>query len=253
MACLGCFFVRGGQLQKYDDKTNQRMSWIVSFLGSSLGKKLVMSLTGLFLITFLVVHLLGNLQLMMDDGGQAFNKYAYKMTHNPVIKTVSYGLYFLILVHTVQGIILAIQNRRAKKSRYKVSKTSKASWTSRNMALLGLLILAFLLLHMGDFWFKMKANKLPLVSYESVGYEIKNLYVAVSFTFSQLGFVIAYVVGCGVLAFHLWHGFQSAFQTLGIQHEKYTPIITGLGRLYSVLIPLGFAIIPVYFYLFIKV
>ena len=99
------------------------MNWFVRFLTSSIGKKLIMSLTGLFLCLFLVVHLAGNLQLLLDDGGEAFNIYAYMMTHNPLIKAVSYGTYFFIILHAIQGIILAIQNRKARSSRYAVTVT----------------------------------------------------------------------------------------------------------------------------------
>ncbi len=225
------------------------MKWLTNFLTSSIGRKLIMSLTGLFLITFLVVHLIGNFQLLYDDGGEAFNAYAYFMTHNPLIKIVSIGLYAFILFHAIQGIMIALKNRRAKGTRYAVSTKENTSWPSRHMALLGTLILAFLLIHMGDFWLKMKLDQLDMVSYDSLEEPVKDLFKQVAIAFENPIIVVIYVVGQLVLALHLWHGFQSAFQTLGLNHKKYTPIIQGLGKLYSILVPLGFALIPLYQFL----
>lgn len=207
-----------------------------------------MSLTGLFLITFLIAHLIGNLQLLYSDGGEAFNTYAHFMTTNPLIFLISLGLYFFIILHAIQGIILAFQNKSAKGSKYAVSTNANASWASKNMALLGILILAFLLLHMGDFWFRMKIGWTNMVLYEGYDYEVKDLYERVVISFSQLWVVVLYLVGLLALAFHLHHGFASAFQTLGLNHKKYTPIIKAIGTGYSIIVPLLFAIIPIYIY-----
>lgn len=225
------------------------MKWLMTFFGSSIGKKLLMSLTGLFLILFLLVHLAGNLQLLKDDGGMSFNVYAKLMTTNPLIKVIAYGNYFFIILHVFVGISLAIYNRSAKGQKYAVSNSNKTSWASKNMALLGTLILAFILIHMGDFWLKMKMGQLPMVTYPGVEGEIKDLYFRVSEAFKEPLLVGAYVVGMIVLAFHLHHGFQSAFQTLGINHKKYSPIIKTIGVAYAILIPLGFAIIPIWHFL----
>jgi len=228
------------------------MSWIADFLTSSLGKKLIMSLTGLFLIIFLVVHLGGNLQLLLNDNGEAFNTYAYLMTNNGLIKFLSYGLYALILLHIIQGILIALQNRGARSSRYAVTNRKSNSFTSRNMALLGLLVFFFLAVHMGDFWYKMKfTDDLPMVAYAGFGVEVKDLYARVNAAFGEWWIVVIYLLGLLALALHLWHGFQSAFHTLGLNHKKYSPLIRAIGRLYSVLIPIGFAVIPIYFF-FIK-
>lgn len=222
------------------------MNWLTKFLTSSIGRKLIMSLTGLFLILFLVVHLAGNLQLLFDDGGEAFNVYAYTMTHNPLIKVISYGNYFFIILHAIQGIMIALKNRSAKGTRYAVSTNENAGWASKNMALLGTLILAFLLIHMGDFWFKMKfTDQLAMLSYDGFDHKVKDLYSQVTTSFSQWWLVLIYLIGLLVLAFHLKHGFQSAFQTLGLNHKKYTSFIQTVGSLYAILIPLGFAIIPI--------
>lgn len=211
-----------------------------------------MSLTGLFLIIFLLVHLIGNLQLLIDDGGEKFNLYGKFMTTNPLIKTVSYGLYFFILLHTVQGIILMINNRKARNSRYAVyaaKAISPSPTASRYMGPLGVVILIFILIHMWQFWFQMKTGALDLVTY-SGNEAVKDLYTPVAYAFSQWWYVVFYVISMVVIAFHLSHGFQSAFQSLGINHRKYSPWIKNIGIVYSILIPAGFALIPIYFFLF---
>lgn len=210
-------------------------------------------MTGLFLILFLVVHLIGNLQLLWDDGGEAFNSYAYMMTHNPLIKAVSIGNYIFIVLHAIQGITLALANRGAKSKKYAVSTGDTASWASKNMAWLGVLILAFLCIHMGDFWWKMKFNEeaLGMVNSGALGHEVIDLYTRVSVAFKVWWIVAIYIIGLIALALHLNHGFQSAFQTLGLSHKKYTPLIKAMGTSYAILIPLGFAIIPLYIF-FVK-
>lgn len=225
------------------------MKWLTTFFGSSIGKKLLMSLTGLFLILFLLIHLIGNLQLLKNDGGMSFNIYAKLMTTNPLIKFISYGNYFFILLHAFIGISLALYNRTAKGQKYAVAANNNTTWASKNMALLGTLILAFIFIHMGDFWLKMKLDQLPMVTYPGLEGEIKDLYFSVNETFKQPLFVGLYVIGMIILAFHLQHGFQSAFQTLGINHKKYTPVIKTIGVAYAILVPLGFAIIPIWHFL----
>ena len=126
------------------------------------------------MILFLVVHLAGNLQLLKDDNGEAFNIYSKFMTSNPLIKFISYGLYFFILLHAIQGMILWKNNRAAKGGKYAV-QSKESTWSSRNMGMLGVLLFVFLGIHMGDFWWAMKRHQLPLVSYE--GYpDIQDLY-----------------------------------------------------------------------------
>ncbi|MFK7937365.1 MAG: succinate dehydrogenase cytochrome b subunit [Saprospiraceae bacterium] len=230
------------------------MNWLMRFLTSSIGQKTVMSLSGLFLISFLLVHLVGNLQLLMDDGGEQFNIYAKFMTTNPVIKTTSYLLYAGILLHAFQGFALWWQNKQARGDKGYAVKVTRAvktnSFTSRYMAAFGTIIFVFLLIHMYQFWLQMKLGNLPMVSYEGYDEPMKDLYAPVAEVFSNPLFVVFYVASMIVIALHLWHGFQSAFQTLGLNHKKYTPIIKGVGAAYSILVPLGFAILPIYFLLF---
>jgi len=228
------------------------MGWFTKFITSSLGQKLVMSLTGLFLILFLCVHLYGNMMIFRDDGGYAYNVFAHFMTHNPLIELIAWFLYAFILLHAVQGIALWLQNRRARGPQgyaVKVTKTTgTSSFASRNMAFLGLLILVFLGIHMGDFWWKMKMGATPVVMYE--GKEYQDLFTIVEESFRIGWIVVVYLISMAGLFFHLIHGFQSAFQTLGLNHKKYTPVIKFLGWVYSILVPLLFAAMPVYVYFF---
>ena len=210
-----------------------------------------MAVTGLFLMIFLIVHLLGNLQLMVQDMGESFNTYAEFMTTNPLIKGVSYGLYAMILLHAIQGIALWIKNRQAggKYAKRKARAAWGPTWISSNMALLGILIFAFLLLHMGDFWWSMKRGVLEAaLNGDGVQYAGADLYKKVYVSFKQEWIVIAYLVGLAALALHLWHGFASSFQTLGLNHPKYMPLIKAVGVLYATLIPLAYAAIPLYVY-----
>jgi succinate dehydrogenase / fumarate reductase cytochrome b subunit len=223
------------------------MSWFTNFLTSSIGKKLIMSLTGLFLITFLIVHLAGNLQLLKGDNGKAFNLYAEFMTSNPLIKAISYGLYAMILLHAFLGISLWLKNKKAKGTKPSMGyKSEKVSWTSKNMAILGILVLAFLFIHMGDFWFKMKFGEVEMVTYD--GTDVKNLYEKVKTSFGNWWVIIAYIIGLLALGAHLWHGFESAFQTLGINHSKYTPLIKNIGKGLAVILTIGNLFIPIYVY-----
>lgn len=251
---------------------------------SSLGKKLIMSLTGLFLCLFLVVHLIGNLQLFKDDGGKAFNEYSYFMTHFLPIKIISYLLYLSIIVHAVYALIVTISNRKARPVGYAVySGSSNSPWTSRNMGILGTVLLVFIIVHMGNFWYKYHWGGLPYIQYEmslsnpenvtakelpisgtplvhaeyvdvQKGTEVvvaKNLYKVVQFSFSEWWYVALYVVSMAALSFHLIHGFRSAFQTLGWDHNRYVPLIRFLGVwIFGVIIPIGFAAMPLFFLFF---
>jgi succinate dehydrogenase / fumarate reductase cytochrome b subunit len=208
-----------------------------------------MSLTGLFLISFLTIHLIGNLAIFSNDNGLAFNAYAAFMSNNPLIGTVSYLLYAGIILHVAIAIILYFSNSSARPVKYKVQKAKEnSSWSSRSMTLLGMLILAFLLLHLKDFWWQYKHEG---------GYQFvedangnRDIYVLVIKQFKTTFALISYLIGLLALYFHLNHGFQSAFQTLGLEHKKYTPAIKAIGIAYAIIVPLGFALMPVYVYFF---
>jgi succinate dehydrogenase / fumarate reductase cytochrome b subunit len=225
------------------------MSWITKTLASTLGRKLLMSLTGLFLTTFLTVHLIGNLAIFNGDDGLAFNAYAAFMSTNPLIATVSYLLYAGIALHALVAFVLYFQNRSARPVRYKQQNAGEnSSWESRSMTLLGVLILAFLFIHLKDFWWQYKYSGSYQFEVDANGN--RNIYALVAEQFSSTFSLVAYITGLLALFFHLKHGFQSAFQTLGLDHKKYTPFIKVAGLVYSIVVPLGFASMPVWLYFF---
>lgn len=212
------------------------MSWLTKFFTSSIGNKVLMSFTGLFLCLFLIVHLAGNLQLLIDDGGESFNAYVLVMESNLLIKVIAYALYLAIIAHTIKGILIYIQNRKARGNvRYAVKSGRGSTWASRNMVWLGSLVFVFIAIHMAQFWYKFKFTHLE----ESAFYNVVDL------GFEQAWIVIFYVLGQIVLAWHLVHGFQSAFQTIGWRHGKYTKVIQNIGYGFAILVPLLFAIIPI--------
>lgn len=223
------------------------MSWVSKTLNSTLGRKLLMALTGLFLIIFLIGHVAGNTLLFKNDGGQAFNEYAKFMTTNQIVQVLSLLTYISILGHVVFSILLTIRNKKARPIGYAERKAStNSSWSSRNMGVLGTIILVFLVVHLQGFWYEMHWGDLPYVTYN--GEEYKDLYSIVVFAFQELWFVLFYVVAMVFLGFHLAHGFASAFQSLGLRHSKYTPAIKTLGLLFSIVVPALFAAMPIYIY-----
>lgn len=223
-------------------------------LTSSIGKKIVVALTGLFLTLFLVVHLIGNLQLLKDDGGEAFNHYSEFMGHNPLIQIISKVNFAFILGHAGWGLYLAFKNRGARKTRYAVNKPSANSrWASRNMALLGTVMLAFIAIHLVNFWWQFKFGDVPFESLTNpmtgeVTKEYK-YYVVVKEGFSYLPIVLFYIFAQIAIAFHLGHGIQSAFQTLGVNNKDFAPTLKKVGFVLAYGICFLFAIIPVLMYL----
>ncbi len=221
------------------------MEWVTQTLSSTIGRKVIMALTGLFMCTFLVVHLIGNLQLLKDDAGQAFNIYAAFMTSNPLIKIISYGNYAIILLHVFDGLFLTLHNRKARPVQYAYAQPKVgATWSSRNMGILGTLILVFIVIHMKNFWYEMHFGSLPMATYEGKAY--KDLYQIVIFAFQNPVYVVFYVASMVAIGFHLIHGFASAFQSLGLHHSKYNQFIKLVGLVFATLIPFLYAVIPVY-------
>lgn len=277
-----------------------------ALLKSSIAKKYWMALTGLFLCLFLAGHLAGNLQLLVPNNALNFNQYALFMTSNPAVKLLSYLTYISILFHAIDGIALTIQNKKARPIGYAKTNGSTSSFASRNMAVLGTIILVFIVTHMVNFWAKMHFDKnMPLMTKSiDVQGQKQNFYVGTQvgqffpveqvakegdkadqtmmpkqfviknrteLYYSQadvktadlykdlykitidffkdakygLYFTIGYVLAMIALAFHLWHGFQSAFQSLGVNSSKLTPVIKFFGRAFALVVPLLFAIIPI--------
>ncbi|GAB3640424.1 succinate dehydrogenase cytochrome b subunit [Spirosoma arcticum] len=225
------------------------MAWVTQTLSSSLGRKVIMSLTGLFLSSFLIVHMAGNLQLFKGDNGRAFNEYTYFMTHNPLILTVSYLLYTSILVHALMAVVLTRHNQASRPVKYAYSRPEANSpWSSRNMGILGTVLLLFIIIHMRTFWYEMHFGSVPMAEYD--GKQYKDLYAVVKEAFSQWWYVLLYVISMVAIGFHMAHGFQSGFQSLGIRHTKYTPMIEFVGRyFFALVIPVAFAAMPIYVFL----
>ena len=271
-----------------------------ALLKSSIAKKYWMALTGLFLCLFLAGHLAGNLQLIFSDA-KHFNDYALFMTTNPAVKILSYLTYVSILFHAIDGIMLTIQNKAARPVGYAKTDGSSSSLASRNMAVLGTIILVFIVTHMVNFWAKMHFDKnMPLqtitinaqgqsqefylttdggylpkmqvdnkmivikdrTEFYDAGANVKikegykDLYKITIAFFKDakygLIFTLLYVLSMLVLSFHLLHGFSSAFQSLGLNHAKYTPTIKAFGKGFAIVVPLLFAIIPIYIHFFLK-
>lgn len=223
------------------------MSWVSKTLSSTLGKKLIMALTGLFLILFLIGHVSGNTLLFKNDGGEAFNIYAKFMTTNPAVKILSYLTYISVLAHVIYSIILTRSNKTARPIGYAMSKSeTNSAWSSRNMGILGTIVLIFIVVHLQGFWYKMHWGNLPMVEYN--GEQYKDLYSIVQFAFQQEWLVALYVLSMVFLGFHLSHGFSSAFQTLGLNHVKYSPAIKKIGLAFSIIVPALFASMPLYIY-----
>lgn len=228
-----------------------------STLGSSIGKKLLMSLSGLFLISFLIIHLTVNSFLLIPDGGDFFNSAAHFMATTPAIRVIEPLLAVGFLIHILWGVKLTIQNRQARGSARYASgkKTGGVSWASQNMLVLGITVGAFLVLHIAQFWVKMKLTGDPLLEHATVNIagvdtEVENAYALVNYTFSYLWVVIVYVIGAIGLAIHLSHGFWSAFQSIGFSNEIWRKRLSILGTLFAWVIGIGFSIIAVLQYLF---
>lgn len=219
------------------------MTWKQVFT-SSVGKKLVMGLTGIFLILFLIVHVGLNACIWAGDGGEMFTRGAHFMGANWVPRVLEIGLFAGLILHIIQGLMLVAANRSKRSVGYAVSYGNNGSkWYSRSMGLLGTLVLLFLILHLSHFWFPNRSHQGFLL-----GEEI-NLFEKMKLEFSELWVVIAYVIGCISLGYHLAHGFQSAFRTLGVHNKKYNNMLTAIGIGFSIIVPLAFAMMPVSFYL----
>lgn len=219
------------------------MTWKQVFI-SSVGRKLVMGFTGIFLILFLIIHAGLNACIWAGDGGEMFNKGAHFMGGNWVPRILEIGLFVGLLLHIIQGFMLEFSNRSKRSVGYDVSYGNDGSkWYSRSMGLLGTLILLFLILHLYHFWLPNRSHQGFLL-----GEEI-NLYERMKTEFSVLWVVIVYVLGCLSLGYHLAHGFQSAFRTLGIHNKRYNTMITCIGYCFAIIIPLAFAMMPVSFYM----
>ena len=229
------------------------MNWLGTFLTSSIGRKVIMAVTGIFLIVFLIVHCTVNAFIFFNDGGVSFNMAAHFMGTNILIRTMEIVLFLGFFVHIIQGFMLSAQNRKARPQGYVANNPSANSkWYSRSMTLLGTLILLFLVMHINHFWTHSRLGGMmgitPLEETSVGDKEVLDLYALMITTFQSPVVLIVYLLGVFSLCWHLIHGFQSAFQTLGVNHRKYTPWIRNFGIGFSILICLIFAAMPIAIY-----
>ncbi|MDO9566415.1 MAG: succinate dehydrogenase cytochrome b subunit [Candidatus Desulfaltia sp.] len=208
------------------------MSWFIKTFQTSIGKKLIMAVTGLSFICFLMAHLAGN--LILYGGENAFNSYAERLhAFGPIITIVELGLLFLIIMHVLIGSVLFYQNTLARPIRYKVYKSAGGrSLGSATMPYSGFIILAFVVFHLINFHFADKTGT--------------TIFQIVAKAFENPLYVVIYIAAMIVLAIHISHAFWSLFQTTGINHPKYTPIIKITGIVISLVFGVGFGFLPVY-------
>ena len=211
------------------------MTWLINTLGSSIGKKLLMAITGLCFCGFLAVHLAGNLTIY--NGGHAFNTYAEKLHSLGALLTIAeLGLFLLALVHIAMGLLLFLENRRARPIAYVVKKnTGSQTFGATTMPYTGLLVLAFVIMHLINFSFVDKTGT--------------SIFEIVQAKFSNPLYVFVYIIAMIVVAFHVSHGFWSAFQTVGANHPRYLPFIRSVGLGFSIIIGIGFGLLPIYIFL----
>lgn len=230
------------------------MKW-GQYFTSAIGKKLVMAFTGIFLIIFLVVHASANACIFVPDNGATFNNVAHFLGTNWVMHLLEIGLFVGFILHIVQGITVTIQNKKKRTVKYAVVKRPNTHWYSASMGLLGVIILIFLIIHLGQFWvhtrFAAVFGGVGDITYTKgmyVNKPVDNLFHQMEIVFSHAWVVIVYLIALIALGFHLAHGFQSAFRTLGMTSSRYISIISGIGIAYSIIIPLAFATMPVLMY-----
>jgi succinate dehydrogenase / fumarate reductase cytochrome b subunit len=191
----------------------------------------------------LIVHAGINSCIFLNDRGETFNAVAHFMSHNWILRFIELGLFAGLIIHIIQGLVLWKQNKNARPVNYYQNRPgNNSSWYSRSMGILGTLLLLFLIMHLSHFYV---GTKLALYG----GDQPHNLFEEMMEVFSHWWIVLLYLGGLFALCWHLIHGFQSAFQTLGINHKRYTPVIKTIGIFYSVIICLLFALMPVTIYL----
>ena len=230
------------------------MKWS-QFFTSAVGRKIVMALSGLFLISFLIVHVGLNSCVFNDlpifnsrDNGSMFNRAAAFMGDSYIIRIIEIGLFAFFLLHIIQGSVVEISNRKKRKQGYKIGLGNRGStWMSRSMAILGTLIFLYLIMHISQFWWPSRiTGSLEEVTYN--GRQYHNLFLKMYETF-QIGWVvILYLIGVIALCFHLLHGFHAAFRSIGVHNKKYLSMLKGLGYGFSVIVCVLFALMPISMY-----
>ncbi len=211
---------------------------------SSLTKKFIMSFMGLFLILFLFVHLGINFLLLINR--EWFNIAAHFMASNWIVKVFEVGLFAGFFVHIIYGIILYFQNTAARPVNYKVKYSSEQSYFSKYMIHTAVIIFLFLVSHLVAFYFKSKLGDMS--NYHIEGEDYHNMAQLVIDAFQNLGVVLFNVFIFIILGFHLHHGFQSALQSIGINHPKYNNCFNRASSLVAIVLSLGFISIPLIIY-----
>ncbi|MBC2712264.1 MAG: succinate dehydrogenase cytochrome b subunit [Desulfosarcina sp.] len=211
------------------------MNWITGTLGSSIGKKLLMAITGFSFCGFLAAHLAGNLTIY--GGKDAFNGYAAHLhALGPLVTVAELGLLTFFLVHVIIGLILFLSNLKARPVRYAVNKSAGGrTLGSATMPYTGAILLAFIIFHLMNFHFVDKTDT--------------TIFNIVSNAFSNTGYVAIYIVAMVAAAIHVSHGFWSAFQTIGANHPKYMPLIRTVSIAFAVVVGIGFGFLPIYIFL----
>ena len=234
-----------------------RKHWLVRGLSSSVGQKLVMGATGLLLCGFLVVHLAGN--LLMYKGAQHYNDYAAALHSNELLPLAEAGLFVLFILHIILAFSTTRLNTSARSVGYTVKETKQSSdpglWRIRpqsTMFLTGAIVLGFLILHLIDMRFADWSRNLAAFSSRFHFPESENPFEHAIRVLKDPISAGVYVIGSLFLGYHLSHGFQSAFRSLGFAHPKYTPILKSLSILFGVVIAIGFASLPIMFFIGMK-
>lgn len=224
-----------------------------SFLNSSIGRKVLVSLSGLFLMIFLLVHLTVNLMLIFDDTGVLFNKAAHFMATNPVIKVMEPILALGFIIHILYAAFVTLKNYMARPARYnKRNSQETGGWASRNMFFLGSTVFIFLVIHVWNFFWKMRFTGDPLLDHITIdGEQMENAYSLVA-TLFKTSYVYGgiYILGAIALGLHLSHGFWSSFHTIGWNNDVWMKRLKTVAIVYAAIIAGGFISIPVYYMLF---
>lgn len=216
----------------------------MGIISSSIARKVAMALSGLFLVFFLALHFTVNLTSVLS--ADTFNSWSHFMGTNGLVQGLLQPILIIgVVFHFVMGIILEVKNRKARAIKYSSFKgAASASWVSRNMIISGLVVLAFIGLHFYDFWIPEVIHKYI----ESHPEDPTRYYAETVHKFESPLRVGLYVLAFVFLAMHLWHGFASSFQSVGL-NNKYSRMLTGFSRVYAIVIPLGFIFIALYLHL----
>lgn len=213
-------------------------------------RKSIIAATGLFLCIFLIVHLSANCILLLPEetARELYNSYSTTLRENPLIKIVAYILYLSIILHVIYALLVTLRNQKAKPTKYAVNHSNENStWTSQNMGLIGIFILLFIVVHLANFWARIKLGLGEVVGTDAFGNV--DVYEVTSSLFHNIYYVIFYSILMIPLGLHLHHGLKSAFKTLGFYHKSGLDVLAKVALIYAFVMSIGFGIIPfiVYF------